>query len=264
LIRHEARESIASRRLIFQSFCTNHIPVGELRVTETELQTRRRRIDTALVGAGWQVTPLKPGIDLSRLHAQAVPEFETANGPADYALFADGLLVGEVEAKRLSVGPQQALTQAERYSRDARGTPFDFHGFHIPFLYATNGEVIHFHDVREPHHRSRRLSKFHTPSALRELLARSTSAPRDWFEAHPNQHPWLRPYQKTTNSAVEAGLAAGRREMLVAMATGTGKTVSTVNQIYRLLKSGAAKRVLFLVDRLSTRVEFWIRHVVRT
>ena len=37
--------------------------------------------------------------------------------------------------------------------------------------------------------------------------------------------------------------------MLVAMATGTGKTFTIVNQIYRLMKSGVAKRVLFLVDR---------------
>ena len=37
--------------------------------------------------------------------------------------------------------------------------------------------------------------------------------------------------------------------MLVTMATGTGKTLTTVNEIYRLMKSGVARRVLFLVDR---------------
>jgi len=40
-----------------------------------------------------------------------------------------------------------------------------------------------------------------------------------------------------------------KREMLVAMATGTGKTFTLVNQVYRLMKSGVGKRILFMVDR---------------
>ena len=44
-------------------------------------------------------------------------------------------------------------------------------------------------------------------------------------------------------------IAEGKRKMLVTMATGTGKTLMTVNEIYRLMKSGVARRVLFLVDR---------------
>ena len=59
----------------------------------------------------------------------------------------------------------------------------------------------------------------------------------------------MRPYQRLANDAVEQALADGERQMLVAMATGTGKTFTTVNQVYRLLKSGASKRALFLVDR---------------
>jgi type I restriction enzyme R subunit len=44
-------------------------------------------------------------------------------------------------------------------------------------------------------------------------------------------------------------MAKGKRSMLIAMATGTGKTFLTVSQIYRLLVSKAARRILFLVDR---------------
>ena len=65
----------------------------------------------------------------------------------------------------------------------------------------------------------------------------------------PNAHPRLRPYQKEANDAVEAAIAQQKRQMLVAMATGCGKTFLTVNQIYRMMKAGVAKRVLFLVDR---------------
>src|SRR5207253_2786674 len=57
------------------------------------------------------------------------------------------------------------------------------------------------------------------------------------------------PYQIDANAAVEKAIAERKRQMLVAMATGTGKTFTTVNQVYRLMKSGVAKRILFLVDR---------------
>ena len=65
----------------------------------------------------------------------------------------------------------------------------------------------------------------------------------------PNDHPLLRPYQFEANTAVEQAIAERKRQMLLAMATGTGKTYTMVNQVYRLMKSGVAKRILFLVDR---------------
>src|SRR4030095_9228948 len=65
----------------------------------------------------------------------------------------------------------------------------------------------------------------------------------------PHDHPRLRPYQKQANAAVEAAIADRKRQLLVALGTGTGKTFTLVNQIYRMMKSGVAKRVLFLVDR---------------
>jgi type I restriction enzyme R subunit len=60
-----------------------------------------------------------------------------------------------------------------------------------------------------------------------------------------NDHPRLRPYQIEANDAVEHAIADRKRQMLVAMATGTGKTFTMVNQVYRLMKSGVAKRILF-------------------
>jgi len=65
----------------------------------------------------------------------------------------------------------------------------------------------------------------------------------------PNNHPLLRPYQFEANAGVEQALADRKRQMLLAMATGTGKTFTIVNQVYRLMKAGVAKRILFLVDR---------------
>ncbi|HEY4760082.1 MAG TPA: type I restriction endonuclease, partial [Thermoguttaceae bacterium] len=126
----------------------------------SEWITRKQRIDPKLDALGWQFRK-QHGNGQYRLE-----EYETDNGPADYALCVDGRVLGIVEAKKLSLGPQNVLTQAERYSRGATGKPFNFAGFHVPFLYSTNGEVIWFHDIRHTLNRSRRIVSFHTPAAL--------------------------------------------------------------------------------------------------
>ena len=128
---------------------------------ESEAQTRRKRIDPQLKAVGWEIVPFVEGMS-------------TANGPADYALFLDGQIVGVIEAKKVSRGAAGILTQAERYATGITVSPHNFRGRRVPFLYSTNGEAIYFHDVREELAVSRSLQKFHTPDALRGLLARLT------------------------------------------------------------------------------------------
>jgi type I restriction enzyme R subunit len=214
--------------------------------SEGEWLTRKRRIDPRLDALGWNLRPdgARPLRDPYRTE-----EEETANGPADYALWLGGHAVGIVEAKKLAVAPQEVLTQAERYARGLAGSPYDFDGLHVPFLYATNGERIWFRDVRHRSNRSRLVLDFHTPAALRELLGGDLDAACARLAALPNDQPFLRPYQRDANAAMERAIAERKREMLVAMATGTGKTFTLVNGIYRLMKAGVARRVLFLVDR---------------
>ncbi|MBL8756740.1 MAG: DEAD/DEAH box helicase family protein [Planctomycetes bacterium] len=211
---------------------------------ESERRTRRERIDPRLNEAGWRL-----GQGAASSTANRTEEHETANGPADYALWLDRNIVGVVEAKKVSLGPQNVLTQAERYARGLSDSPFNFGGLRTPFLYSTSGEVTWFHDVRHPLNRSRKVAQFHTPVALAELLSRDFDAECQRLVALPHDHPRLREYQKEANAAVETAIASRKRNLLVAMATGTGKTFTCVNQIYRLMKAGAARRVLFLVDR---------------
>jgi type I restriction enzyme, R subunit len=179
----------------------------------------------------------------------AVTEYPTANGPADYALFVAGRLLAVVEGKRVTLGPQNVLTQAERYAQGVQDSPFDFRGFRAPFLYSTNGELFWFHDIRDQLSRSRRVATFHTPAALQEMMARDFAAACAWFTDNANDHPRLRPYQIEANQAIERAISEYLWLMLVAMATGTGKTFMVINEIYRLMKSGLARRILFLVDR---------------
>jgi len=216
---------------------------------ESERVTRKKRIDPLLKASGWSVESYQMGMDISLLNKCALEEFPTANGPADYALCLDGKIVAVVEAKKVTLGPQNVLTQAERYASGIAGSPFNFSGFRVPFIYSTNGEVIWYHDIRNPLNRSRAVAKFHTPLALSELLKEKFEASCKYLTEWDNVHPMIRPYQAEANTAVEQGISDRKRQMLVAMATGTGKTYTMVNQIYRLMKSGVAKRILFLVDR---------------
>ena len=104
---------------------------------EPEARTRKLRIDKRLKDAGWNVVAFKPGKTYDRC---AVEEFETANGPADYALVVDGGVIGIVEGKKRAVGPQNALSQASRYSKGVTDSPYNFDGFRVPFLYSSNGD----------------------------------------------------------------------------------------------------------------------------
>jgi len=78
---------------------------------EAEWLTRKRRIDPRLDGAGWGLPPRgTTPIDGS----YCSEEEETANGPADYALWLDRRLVGIVEAKKVSLVSQGVLNHHER------------------------------------------------------------------------------------------------------------------------------------------------------
>src|SRR5213592_3924847 len=214
---------------------------------ESERATRRSRIDPKLGAAGWDVVPAD-SLQTTVGNGLAVEEFGTALGPADYALFDGGRCLGVAEAKKLTLGPQGVLVQAERYSRSIEGTPRYQGEFGVPFLYATNGEVLWFHDVRHTLNRSRQISGFHTPVALNEMLTRDFDAELVRLSTIP-MNARMRPYQCEANEAIEQAIRDRKRKMLVTMATGTGKTLMTVHEIYRLMKSGIARRVLFLVDR---------------
>ncbi len=215
---------------------------------EAERTTRTLRIDPRLAGAGWHVTRFRPESRVASYQRAAVEEYETPNGPADYALCDDGRIQGVVEAKKVTLGPQGVLVQAERYSKAIPQLPLYQGKFGVPFLYSTNGEVIWFHDVRHELNRSRQVSGFHTPAAFEELLTRDFDAEIADLAVVP-QNLRLRPYQIEANTAIEQAIRERKRKMLLAMATGTGKTLTMVNEVYRLMKSGTARRVLFLVDR---------------
>jgi len=71
-------------------------------MTESEWKTRKTRIDAQLkaLRPAWDIIRFKEGMNTSILSHHAVEEYPTANGPADYALFVKGKLLGIIEAKK--------------------------------------------------------------------------------------------------------------------------------------------------------------------
>src|SRR4051812_25753138 len=108
---------------------------------EAERVTRNQRIDPRLTAAEWTVATYAQ-VQRQRQGSLAVEEYETTLGPADYVLTHHAALLGVVEAKKLTLGPQGVLPQAERYA-EAIESDHRYQGkFGVPFLYSTNGQEI--------------------------------------------------------------------------------------------------------------------------
>lgn len=214
----------------------------------TPEQEARQLIDEKLVAAGWLVQ----NYDAMNLFAGlgvAVCEFHTESGPADYVLFVDGKAVGIIEAKKVGTTLSGIAEQSSGYAASLKPEVPRVDGDKLPFLYQSTGVETTFRDDRDPKPRSRRVFSFHTPATLAEWAAENES-----LRTRLTQLPALEPgrmwdAQIEAVSNLERSLAENRPRALIQMATGSGKTFTTVNFVYRLIKHSTAKRVLFLVDR---------------
>jgi type I restriction enzyme R subunit len=245
---------------------------GEVAATKIDLDESATRmlIDQQLRDAGWEAdtTTLRYGEGTRPAKGRdlAIAEWPTANGPADYALFTGLTFVGVIEAKRKRKNVSAAIDQAERYSvgiaekPDFRlaGGPWADHK--VPFVFAANGRSylkqietesgIWFRDTRRTANHRRALVDWLTPEGLSGLLEIDQDAATAALKALPFEFGFpLRDYQENAIKAVEAALAAERRSMLVAMATGTGKTKLAIALLYRLLATKRFHRICFVVDR---------------
>lgn len=167
----------------------------------------------------------------------------------DFLLFyKPNIPIAVIEAKDnnhgIGAGMQQGLGYAERLD--------------VPFVFSTNGDGFLFHDrlaTSGPVEQELALDEFPSPEELwqRRCLAKggpSTAlsvVTQDYFSDGSNRT--ARYYQMIAiNRTVEA-IANGQKRVLLVMATGTGKTFTAFQIIWRLWKSGTAKRILFLADR---------------
>jgi type I restriction enzyme R subunit len=243
----------------------------EAEVLDLDEAQTRRIVDQQLREAGWeadtQALTYAAGIRPVKGRNLAIAEWPTANGPADYVLFVGLTPVAVVEAKRQRRDIAGAIEQARRYSRgytvaaeqQSPGGPWG--AYTVPFLFATNGRPflrqiaeksgIWFGDARQDTTHPRTLEAWYTPEGLSQLLQQDSAAANARLAAEPTTYLPLRDYQAQAVRTIERRIADGQRELLVAMATGTGKTITCIGLAYRLIKAKRSRRILFLVDRTT-------------
>jgi len=210
----------------------------------------REHIDAQLRECGWQIQD-RNAINLFAGCGVAVREFPLTNGYADYLLFVDRKAVGVIEAKAEGTPLSQVAEQAASYAISL--PPNIPHvSLPLPFVYESTGVETFFRDNRDPEPRSRRVFTFHRPETLAEWQKQAETL-RTRLLYLPQRVPLpvaqLWPAQVEAITNLEQSFAANRPRALIQMATGSGKTFTAVNVVYRLIKHARARRILFLVDR---------------
>ena len=169
---------------------------------------------------------------------------------ADYVLYWNSSFpIAIVEAKdnnhTVSHGLQQAMTYAKMMD--------------IPFAYSSNGDSFYEHDMLTGQEKEIPLDKFPTPQ---ELIERYKVAANNGNGLSENEvvaicQPYYssqntyepRYYQRVAVNRTVDAVARGDSRLLLVMATGTGKTYTAFQVVYRLLKSGLKHKILYLADR---------------
>ena len=248
---------------------------------KSEAETRYM-IDTQLRKVGWEADSENlrygKGIRPQKGKNFAIAEWPTLSaagnkGRADYALFAGEKLVAVIEAKAEHKDiPSVIDYQCKEYAQNIR--PEDekyvittWGKYKAPFVFATNGRPylaqletksgIWFLDLRESANMPKALRGWISPDGMLKLLESDIekadkalqTLPYDFLRDKDGLN--LRQYQLNAIQAAETAVINGQKSILLAMATGTGKTRTVLGMIYRFLKTGRFNRILFLVDRTA-------------
>ncbi|GAC23278.1 type I restriction enzyme, R subunit [Paraglaciecola mesophila KMM 241] len=155
--------------------------------------------------------------------------------------------IAEQSKGYLTSWPESQQPEARRYK--------------IPFVFSANGRNyqrqiltksgIWYRDVRNVSNDAKALPAWHTPGELKAKLASDNNAAHKWLENNKPTDLGLRYFQEEAVTATEQAIKKGQQNILLAMATGTGKTRTAIALMYRLVQSRRFNRVLFLVDRRS-------------
>lgn len=261
-----SKELQAKRHKVSVQFAKKH------QLTEAET---RQLIDRQLQQAGWEadsenLNNWKYKTAPQKGHNMAIAEWVLPNGQrADYALFKGLEFYGIVEAKKWDQDIAGQMAQPKEYSREV---PFrsdyllvdnDMGEYKVPFIYTANGRPylkqykeksgIWFWDARNPKESAYALEEFHHPEDLALKLTSQNPEMADKNLVDDQDFPRFadRDYQVEAIKSIEEAIKDGKKRILLAMATGTGKTRTAIALMYRLLKHKRARRILYLVDRNS-------------
>ena len=208
-------------------------------------------ITPALYRAGWDTTQIREEVSFTkgRINVRGKLVSRGQGKRADYILsYMPNMPIAVIEAKNNSHGVGDGMQQALDYAE----------ALNTPFVFSSNGDGFVFHDrtgdadLREE---NLSLDNFPSPTELwtryrtwKEFDADAEAIVlQDYHDDSSDRAP--RYYQMNAVNAATEDIAKGKKRILLVMATGTGKTYTAFQIIWRLWKTGRKKRILFLADR---------------
>ncbi len=222
-------------------------------MSKSEAQTRSELIDQQLSQSGWNVkdpTQVIEEFDILTALPQGVAEPRT---PYEGHQFSDYVLLGKdrkplavVEAKKSSKDAAIGREQAKQYCYNIQNQL----GGELPFCFYTNGLETHFWDLGS--YPPRKVVGFPTRDDL-ERFAYIRRNRKPLTQEFINTSIAGRDYQIRAIRAVLEGIEQQKRDFLLVMATGTGKTRTCIAMADALMRAGHAEKILFLVDRIALR-----------
>ncbi|CAO1659092.1 type I site-specific deoxyribonuclease [Halomonas sp. NYA30] len=213
-----------------------------------EAKTRARLIDVMLVKAGWDIeNPAQVGQEVE----VKFPDNPSGKGYVDYVLWGEnGHPLALIEAKKSgTVNLQAGREQARLYANS-----FEYMGFKRPVIFYTNGYETFIWDDHQ-YNAYRPVYGFYSKESLDFLIYQRHYRAAELERFNPELKIADRPYQIEAIKTVAAHFQQQRRKALIIQATGTGKTRVSIALAELMLRTGWAKRVLFLCDRKELRVQ---------
>lgn len=222
-------------------------------MAKSETLTRSELIDKQLAASGWNVkdpTQVVEEFDILTGLPEGVDEPRT---PYEGHQFSDYVLLGKdrkplavVEAKKSSKDAAIGREQAKQYCYNIQ-KQLDCE---LPFCFYTNGLETYFWDLENAP--PRKVVGFPTRDDL-ERFAYIRRNRKPLTQELINTNIAGRDYQIRAIRAVLEGIEQKKRNFLLVMATGTGKTRTCIAMVDALMRAGHAEKVLFLVDRIALR-----------
>jgi type I restriction enzyme R subunit len=219
----------------------------------SEEDVRAKHIDPALQKSGWEESQIRREVAFTdgRIIIRGKTVSRGERKRADYILYyKTNIPIALIEAKDNKHTPGDGMQQALGYAES----------LDIPFVYSTNGESFIEHDRSEnatAPERELSMDEFPSPDELVRRLSESKDFNeeekevffQEYFQDGTGRTP--RYYQINAINKVVEAVAKGKNRIMLVMATGTGKTYTAFQIIWRLWKSKKKKRILFLVDRTA-------------
>lgn len=220
----------------------------------SEEDVKNRYITPAIQRVGWKSTDYRMEYPYTDGRITVINNYTKQNSrkKIDYLLnYRENYPLAIIEAKDLKHTYNHGIQQGIGYAEGLKHAK----SLEVPFVYATNGRSFLEHDMLTGQERSLAMDEFPTKEAMWQRYKKEKGLSQEelqvveepYYSTREANQP--RYYQRIAINRTVQAIASGRQRALLVMATGTGKTFTAFQIVYRLLQAGFKKRVLYLADR---------------